>query len=78
MDIYFFEKYLRYTFSTYIQLAIALAGILTKNWNPEAPTSKFALCLVIIGPGIMFITKIISTIYRSITQRNSTILAETF
>ena len=33
MDIYFFEKYLRYTFSPYIQLAIALGGILSKNWR---------------------------------------------
>jgi len=69
MDIYFFEKYLRFTFSPYIQLAIALAGILSKNWNANKPAPIFALCLLIIGPGIMFVTKIISTIYKSITQR---------
>jgi len=69
MDIYFFEKYLRFTFSPYIQLTIALAGILSKNWNANKPAPIFALCLLIIGPGIMFVTKIISTIYKSITQR---------
>jgi hypothetical protein len=70
MDIYFFEKYLRYTFSPYIQLAIALGGILSKNWSSQSPAAIFALCLIIIGPGIMLITKIISTVYKSITQRN--------
>ncbi len=70
MDIYFLEKYLRFTFSPYIQLAIALGGILSKNWSSQSPAAIFALCLIIIGPGIMFIAKTISTVYKSITQRN--------
>jgi hypothetical protein len=65
MDIYFFEKYLRFTVSPYIQLTIALAGILSKNWNANKPAPIFALCLLVIGSGLMFITKIVSTIYRS-------------
>ena len=66
-QFYFFEKYLRYTFSPYIQLAIALGGILSKNWSSQSPAAIYALCLIIIGPGVMFISKIISTIYKSIT-----------
>jgi len=66
MDIYVFEKYLRFTFSPYIQLAIALAGILSKNWNPNEPAPIFTLALVIIGPAIMFASKIFSTVYKVI------------
>ena len=65
MDIYLFEKYLRFTFSTYIQLAIALTGILVKNWNLNEPCTYLALILAILGPGIMFTTKIISTLVKS-------------
>ena len=68
MDIYFFEKYLRYTFSPYLQLTIALSGILSKNWDPNQAAPIFTLSLLIIGPGIMFITKIISTVYRVINE----------
>lgn len=64
MDIYVFERYLRFTFSPYIQLAIGLSGILSKNWNPQEPAAIFTLVLIIIGPGLMFLAKIISTTYR--------------
>ena len=70
MDIYFLEKYLRFTFSPYIQLAIALGGILSKNWSSQSPAAIFALCLIIIGPCLMFLAKIISTVFKSINQRN--------
>ncbi len=56
--MYFLEKYLRYTFSTYIQLCVAITGILSKNWNGgKESSSVFALLLGILI-GIMFFTKI--------------------
>ena len=59
-----FERALRFTFSPYIQLAIGLAGILSKNWNPSEPAAILTLVLIIIGSGVMFLAKIISTIFR--------------
>ncbi len=67
-DVYFLEKYTRYTFSTYLQLAIGFAGILAKNWNPENISSIMALVLAALGPGIMFIIKIVITIYKHKTS----------
>jgi len=64
LDIYVYEKYLRFTFSPYVQLTIALAGLLSNNWNPNEPAAIFQLVLLIIGPGIMFLAKIIATIFR--------------
>ena len=70
LDIFFFEKYLRYTYSPYLQLIYALAGILSKNWNPQQATSILVLVLVIFGGGIMFLTKIVVSIVFSIQGNN--------
>lgn len=69
-DIYFLEKYLRYTLSGYVQLIIAFTGILGKNWNGgEDPSQILALVLAIIV-GICFIVKIVVTIYKACTNKN--------
>lgn len=76
-DILIFEKFLRYTWSTYIQLLIAFAGILGKNYYRKDAASTLALVLAIIV-GIMFIAKITVTIVRHICckKQNSKVEAE--
>jgi hypothetical protein len=64
LDIYVYEEYTRYTLSPYLQLAIAFAGILSKNWNPNSTTAIITLVLAILAPGLMFISKISMTIYK--------------
>lgn len=68
MDIYVLEKYLRYTYSPYVQLAIALIGIITKSHaDKEASEAAqiYAIVLLVIGPGVMFLTKVVSSIIRT-------------
>jgi len=69
MDIYFFEKYLRYTFSTYVQLLIAFTGILAKNFSRGSASSYFALVLG-IAVGILFLVKIVFSVLRWRKDRN--------
>lgn len=68
LDIYVLEKYLRYTYSPYVQLAIALIGIITKSHaDKEASEAAqiYAIVLLVIGPGVMFLTKVVSSIIRT-------------
>jgi hypothetical protein len=69
MDIYFFEKYLRYTFSHYVQLLIAFTGILAKNFSRGSASSYFALVLA-IAVGILFLVKIVFSVLRWRKDRN--------
>lgn len=64
LDIYIFEEYTRYTLSPYLQLLIAFAGILSKNWDSKSTTAIITLVLAILAPGLMFISKIAMTIYK--------------
>ena len=57
---------MRFTFSPYIQLTIAFAGILSRNWNPNEPAAIFTLVLLVIGPILFLTAKIISTVLRVI------------
>lgn len=75
MEIFFFEKYLRYTFSHYLQLIIAFSGILGKNWsssgsNPSAVIFTLVLAIIV---GVLFIIKICSTVFRALTDRDNSI-----
>lgn len=69
IDIYFFEKYTRYTWSSYIQLIFSFAGILGKNWNGGQEASEIISLSLAIVVGIMFITKIIVTLYKHCTEK---------
>jgi len=69
LDIYFLEKFTRFTWSPYILMGIAFAGVLVGNWNLSNSTTIFALILAVIGPGLMFIIKILVTIYKSCTEK---------
>jgi len=69
LDIYFLEKFLRYTFSTYLQLFIAFSGILSKNWNGGESGSSILTLILVIMVGIMFVVKIGVSIYKFIKNR---------
>ena len=66
LEISILEKYLRYTFSPYIQLFIALTGIITKSHaDKEASEAAQIYAIILISiSGIMFLSKIVSTIIR--------------
>ena len=63
LEIFVFEKYLRYTFSPYIQMLIAFSGVLAKNFPAKSPASIITLVLMIIA-GLLFVTKVIVSVYR--------------
>jgi len=65
-DVYFFEKYLRWTFSIYIQLLWALSGIISKNWNLGTNACGIFTLVLIIVVAILFIVKIIVTVLKTI------------
>jgi hypothetical protein len=62
---------MRWTFSHYLQMIIAFAGILSKHWASQSTSAIFTLVLLILGPGIFLLTKIVVTVYRSKASRRS-------
>ena len=57
-DNFVFEKLLRYLFTPYIVILVSIAGILSKNWNPQAPNCLFTMALF----GLVALLSIIKTV----------------
>lgn len=71
-DVFFLEKYLRYTWSAYIQLTVAFSGILGKHWKVDADQTVAIFTLVLaLLVGVMFITKICVTLYKAFTEHKT-------
>ncbi|XP_060070093.1 uncharacterized protein LOC132550096 [Ylistrum balloti] len=60
-----FDRYVRYTFSPYITLTMALGGVVSKNYDLDIRerNSLFSLTLLIIA-GVLLLTKIIVMLVR--------------
>ncbi|CAF0775732.1 unnamed protein product [Brachionus calyciflorus] len=63
LDVVVLEKFLRYTYSPYLQLFIAFSGILAKNFSGKSPSAIFSLVLIIVI-FLLFVAKIVLSIYR--------------
>ncbi|KAJ8033961.1 hypothetical protein HOLleu_24357 [Holothuria leucospilota] len=64
LDLYFFERYLRYTFSTYVTIMWALVGSLAVNWDMKKPHSIMSM-IVLVLTSLALGIKAISTIINS-------------
>lgn len=49
LETFVFDRYLRYCFSPYIVLPIALGGILSKNFNPSSPAPHLIYLIVLLA-----------------------------
>lgn len=66
-DNFVFEKLLRYLFTPYIVILFSIAGIISKNWNPQKSNSIFTVSL--FGVVVLFTCiKIVLSIYRHFTR----------
>ncbi|ESO92045.1 hypothetical protein LOTGIDRAFT_163049 [Lottia gigantea] len=62
-DIFFFDRYSRYTIMPYLVICWAVSGSIDNHWNPEKTNSIFSA--VILGlAGAIAVVKIIVTLYR--------------
>lgn len=62
-DVTVFDRYTRYTFTTYPTFIWALAGILARNFSSDRPHMIFALSLLCITT-IMFVVKLVVALRR--------------
>ncbi|XP_071836441.1 uncharacterized protein [Apostichopus japonicus] len=67
LDMFVFERYLRYTFSTYLTVLWALSGSLAANWDPTKPHSIMSVILLGLT-AILLVTKLVLTIINSQTK----------
>lgn len=65
LDLTVFDKYTRYTFSPYITLTVAFAGVVQKNYDLDNAyrNSVFSLVLLIVA-AICLLVKVTVLIYR--------------
>lgn len=70
LDNYVFEKMLRYLFTPYLMMATALAGIISKNWDPTRRNSLYTLTLF-IGVIILILIKAVLLCYRHKKRKKS-------
>ncbi|XP_067950186.1 uncharacterized protein [Watersipora subatra] len=49
LETFVFDKHLRYCFSQYIVLVVALCGLLTRNYDPSAPAPYYIYAIVLLG-----------------------------
>ena len=66
-DNFVFEKLLRYLFTPYIVILFSIAGILSKNWNPESSNSVFTVSLFGLV-GLLTCIKAVLAIYRHFSR----------
>ena len=67
LDLTILERYSRFTYSPYGLLLWALAAILSKNWNPEQPSS--IVVAVLAGLGVMgLVMKLVVSFWRQKRQ----------
>jgi len=64
LENFVFDRHLRYCFSQYIVLPIALGGILSKNYAPDTPHMTYVIFLLCLS-GALGLTKIIVIAVRS-------------
>ena len=62
-DNFVFEKYLRYLFTPYFVLLVSIAGIISKNWNPNSMNAIYTL-FVFATVFILSVIKIILVCWR--------------
>lgn len=64
LDMFVFERFLRYTFTTYLTVIWALSGSLAENWDPSRPHSIMSAVLLGLTVLLLF-TKIVITAVNS-------------
>lgn len=65
LEVFVFDKYVRYIFAHYITLVVALSGILYKNYSPDLPYENFVIFLLAFA-GALGIAKVVIMIVRGI------------
>lgn len=63
LDIFFLDKYVRYNFSPYIVLVLALTGVVTKNYVPGKTNAIFAVVLLALA-SVAFVVKLFTMFWR--------------
>lgn len=64
LDLFIFEKFLRYTFSTYLTVLWALSGSLAANWDPSKPHSIMSVALLGVT-AFLLVLKIFTTLFNA-------------
>lgn len=70
-DLFFLDRYSRYTFTPYMVVIVALIGSIFKNWVEGARNSIFTAVLLAVAIAV-FLLKLILTIYRHVTKSKYT------
>lgn len=67
-----FEKPLRFTYSPFIVIPVAIAGIITKNWDRNSGNSLFTAMLLVVVAG-MFVISVIQTSVKIIREKRRSV-----
>ncbi|XP_041473934.1 uncharacterized protein LOC121422798 [Lytechinus variegatus] len=62
VDTFYWDRYLRYTFTVYPTVIWALSGVLSENWDPDTKTSIFNAVLLAVGC-LCFVIKIVLVVF---------------
>ncbi|XP_011675072.1 uncharacterized protein LOC756072 isoform X2 [Strongylocentrotus purpuratus] len=62
VDTFYWDRYLRYTFTVYPTIIWALSGVLSENWDPDSSTSIFNAVLLALG-GLCFVIKFVLVVF---------------
>lgn len=65
LETFVFDKYMRYTFSHYITLVVALSGILSQNYASDLAYMNYAIFLLVLS-GVLGVVKILIMIIRGV------------
>lgn len=64
LEVFVFDKYVRYIFSHYITLVVALSGILYQNYSPDLPYENYVI-FVLAFAAALGIIKVVAMIVRA-------------
>ena len=64
LEVFVFDRYVRYIFSHYATLVIALSGILYQNYSPDLPYENYIIFLLAFA-GVLGIAKVVIMIVRA-------------
>ena len=62
------------TVNTRVKFSWLKKGVLSKQWVFKNGSVYYALALLIIGPGLMLLTKIIAVVFREMKERKERML----
>ncbi|XP_033630281.1 uncharacterized protein LOC117292365 [Asterias rubens] len=63
LENFVWDKYLRYTYTVWMIVIIALSGIIARNWNPEKRNAIYSVVIISLAAGL-FILKIGLSMWR--------------